>query len=88
MFTPVYVFRNTQLRTEKDSHSRAILSFSQINDFKSFENVHGDGLAQLVEHMTLDLRVVSSSPTLSIEPTLKKKKKKLHGYNLISTDIT
>ena len=26
-------------------------------------------LAQLVEHLTLDLRVVSSSPTLGVEPS-------------------
>lgn len=37
----VYVFINTQLRTEKDSHSRAILSFSQINDLKPFQKLHG-----------------------------------------------
>ena len=32
-------------------------------------------LAQAVEHGTLDLRVVGSSPTLGMELTLKKKKK-------------
>ena len=35
----------------------------------------GTSLAQLVEHVTLDLRVVSSSPTLGIELTLKKNKR-------------
>ena len=34
------------------------------------------GLAQLVEHETLDLRVVSSSPMLSVETTLKIKHNK------------
>ena len=34
----------------------------------------GAWLAQLVEHATLDLRVVSSSPTLGMEPTLPPKK--------------
>ena len=32
----------------------------------------GTLLAQLAEHMTLDLRVMSSSPTLGMEPTFKK----------------
>ena len=32
-------------------------------------------LAQSVEHMTLDLRVESSSPKLGMEPTLKNKTK-------------
>ena len=35
----------------------------------------GAWLAQSVEHVTPDLRVMSSSPTLDVEPTLKKKKK-------------
>ena len=29
---------------------------------------------QSVEHLTLDLMVMSSSPTLGVEPTLKKEK--------------
>ena len=33
-------------------------------------------MAQSVEHVTLDLRVMSSSPTLDIELTLKKKGRK------------
>lgn len=33
----------------------------------------GAWLAQLLEHGTYDLRVVSSSPTLSVEPTNKEK---------------
>lgn len=33
-------------------------------------------LAQLNEHMTLDLRIMSSSSMLSVEITEKKKKKK------------
>ena len=32
-------------------------------------------LAQSVEHVTLDLEVIGLSPTLGVEPTLKKKKK-------------
>ena len=35
----------------------------------------GAWLAQSVEHATLDLSVVSSSPKLGAEPTLKEKKK-------------
>ena len=34
----------------------------------------GASLAQLVEHTTLDVRVMGLSPTLGVEPTLKKKK--------------
>ena len=34
----------------------------------------GAWLAQSTEHMTLNLRVMSSSPTLGVEPTKKKKK--------------
>ena len=30
-------------------------------------------MAQLVEHQTLDLRVISSSSTLGVEPTTLKK---------------
>ena len=33
-------------------------------------------LAQSVKHVTLDLGVVSSSPTLGMEPTKKKKNTK------------
>ena len=33
----------------------------------------GAWLAQLVDHVTHDLRVIGSSPTLDIEFTLKKK---------------
>ena len=40
----VYVFTNTQLWTAEDSQSRAILSFSQINDLKSFKKLHGNDL--------------------------------------------
>ena len=36
----------------------------------------GTWLVQLVEHMTLDFRVVSPSPMLGVELTLKKKTKK------------
>ena len=36
--------------------------------FKKHSNM-GAWLAQLVEHVTLDLRVVSSSPTLGLELT-------------------
>lgn len=36
----------------------------------------GPWLAQSVEHATLGLRIVSSSPMLGMETTLKKKKKK------------
>ena len=43
---------------------------------RSVVSARGAWLAQSVEHATLDLRVVSSSPTLDMEPTLKKKKKK------------
>ena len=32
-------------------------------------NYGGAWLAQLVEHVTLDLGIVSSSPTIGIEPT-------------------
>ena len=35
-------------------------------------------LAQLVEHVTLDLGVVRSSPTMGIELILKKEKRALH----------
>ena len=41
-------------------------------------------LAQLVEHTTLDLKVVSSSPTLDLRLTLKKKKKVKIAQVLIS----
>ena len=34
----------------------------------------GTWLIQWVQHATLDLRIMSSSPTLGIEPTLEKKK--------------
>ena len=37
-------------------------------------DLRGAWLAQLVEHVTLDLQVVNSSPMLNIELTLKKKK--------------
>ena len=37
----------------------------------------GTWLAQSVEFVTLDLGVVSSSPTLGVEFTLKKKKRRL-----------
>lgn len=33
------------------------------------KELRGAWLAQSVEHRTLDLRVVSSSPTLGVEPT-------------------
>ena len=33
------------------------------------ESLWGAWMAQLVEHVTLDLRVMSSSPTLGMEPT-------------------
>ena len=47
------------------------------NSFKSLL-CRGTWLAQSVEYVTLDLRVVSSSPTLGLlEITLKKKKKKV-----------
>lgn len=36
---------------------------------------HGRALS--VRHVTLDLRVESSSPNLGVEPTLKNKKKKI-----------
>ena len=32
-------------------------------------------LAQWAEHVTLDVRVMSSGPMLGVDPTLKKKKK-------------
>ena len=34
---------------------------------KIFTEGHLDGRVRLVEHVTLDLRVVSSSPTLGVE---------------------
>lgn len=37
----------------------------------------GAWLAQLVENVTLDLRVICSSPTVGMESTLKKKEKTL-----------
>ena len=36
----------------------------------------GVWLAQLVEHVALDLRVVNPSPTLGMVPTLKRERKK------------
>jgi len=39
-------------------------------------HIGGTWLAELAEHVTLDLRVMSSSPTLGVELTLGKKKKK------------
>lgn len=36
--------------------------------------MQGTCLAQTVEYMTLDIGVMSSSPTLEVEPTLKKQK--------------
>ena len=38
--------------------------------------VPGAWLAQWVEHVTHNLRAVSLSPTLGVEPTFKKKEKK------------
>ena len=37
-------------------------------------NLWGATMAQLVQYLTLDLRVVSSSPTLGVDSTLKKKR--------------
>ena len=37
-------------------------------------------MAGLVEHATLDLRVMSSIPMLGLEPTLKKMKKEKGDY--------
>ena len=37
--------------------------------------IRGTWLAQLVERGTLDLGVVSSNPTLGVEPALQKNKK-------------
>ena len=39
---------------------------------KNYENGWAAWLAQLVEHVTLDLGVVSSSPMLGVEVTLQK----------------
>jgi len=43
------------------------------------EELRGTWLTQLVEHVTLDLGVVSSSPTLDMEPTSKNKQKPQTG---------
>lgn len=40
----------------------------------------GGWLAQSVKHMTFDLGVISSSPTLGVE--LTKKKKRFHGKRI------
>jgi len=47
---------------------------------ESMENLEliwkgGTWLAQSVDHATLDLKVMSLSPTLGVEPTLKNKSK-------------
>ena len=49
---------------------------SDKNTMIKMRKFGGAWLAQLVEHATLDLRVMSSSPTVHIEFTLKKKKKR------------
>ena len=47
------------------------------SNFKIFiDHLRGTWLAHLVEHATLDLEIVSSSPTLGTEIALKKKKSK------------
>lgn len=43
-------------------------------------------LAQAIEHETLNLRVLSSSPMFKVEPTLKKFKKKFFLSNFKKTD--
>lgn len=40
--------------------------------FPAWFSLWDSWLARLVEHPTVDLKVVSSSPTLSVEITLKK----------------
>ena len=40
--------------------------------------VRGAWLAQPVEHVTLNLRVLSSSPTSGVEPTSNKKNKNIY----------
>ena len=44
----------------------------------------GAWLAQSLEHATLDLRVMSSSPMLVIEVTLKKKKRISEDYSQVN----
>ena len=43
-------------------------------------------MAQLVEHRTLDLRVLNFSPKLGVEIALKKKKKILIGGGGVHRD--
>ena len=48
------------------------------SDFK--RQIGVPGWLKLVEHATLDLRVMSSIPMLGLEPTLKKMKKEKGDY--------
>ena len=61
--------------TLKKRRGRKKLTIFDITSEKSMV-LRGAWLAQLMEHITLDLRVRSSSPTLSVEITLKKEKKR------------
>ena len=52
---------------------------SRYPELKKFKSLRGSWLAQSEEHATLDLGVVSSSPTLGIDVTKKMNLKKILG---------
>lgn len=52
-----------------------------------FKVLKGTAVAQLVEHLTLDLMVMNLSPKLDIEITLKKKKKERKSRILTSFQL-
>ena len=49
--------------------------------------IRGAWLAQLVERGTLDLGVVSSNPTLGVEPALQRKKEKNENHTIKYSDM-
>lgn len=66
-----YIFHNS------NSLSNSLHIVQRKDQSQILENeIWGTCLAWLVEHLTLDLRAVSSSPTLGMEPTLNKQTKK------------
>ena len=53
----------------------AFRSVRKVSKVSGLDEVGGHLAGCFVEHVTLDLGVVSSNPTLGVEITLKKKKK-------------
>ena len=58
--------RKTEISNMPDKEFEGMIKILYL---RKVDDIRGAYLAQLVEHVTLDFRVVSSSPTLGVEPT-------------------